>query len=452
MAYQEFPFTREKASEPPSLYAKLRRERPISKVKLPGGNYAWLLTRHEDIRVALSSAKLSVDPRTPGYPEIRRRDREATTNTKPMLVALDGSEHARLRKAVDAEFIPEAVSEQRLLIHGIVDNALDAINRRYVEQGQPFDLIEEFVAPIPIQIICKIVGVPTSDIVWLSQDTALGTDHPRDVAEDEKRLLVQYVGRLVDSRISGEDLSDRGGGKGQEEDGNKKQCESKEEEFKDKGGEYVHVHEGLISKLVRHQYETGNLSRDEIVQLVYVILTAGNAALINSLGLAVLTLFENQDELHKVRRSPLAFAPGLAAECLRYNTTSALDCRRVATDDFILAGTKIMKGDGVVCAVQSADRDERATHRPDVFDLHRKYPAQDLFGFGYGAHRCLGEYLAKTELEIALGALFKRFPGLKLHGNAEELEFTASRENIGVLRLPVFVDPNVQFHRIIMPD
>ncbi|TGJ78906.1 hypothetical protein E0Z10_g9864 [Xylaria hypoxylon] len=409
MAYQEFPFTREKAGDPPPLYAKLRRECPVSKVKLPGGNYAWLLTRHEDNQAALLSAKLSADPRTPGYPDIHRRGREAATNTKPTLVTLDGSEHARLRKALDAEFTPEAVNELRLLIHGVVDSALDGINRRYVEQEQPFDLVEEFTAPVPMQIICKIVGVPAPDVVWLSQDTALGTDHPRDAAEDEKRLLVQYVGRLVDSRISGKDVNYWEDGQDQGEDEKGRQCERKEE-----GRVSVPMHEGLISKLVRHQYETGNLSRDEIVQLVYVILTAGNAALINSIGLGVLTLFKNEDELHKVRRNPLAFAPGLAAEC-----------------------------DGVICAVQSADRDERATHRPDVFDPHRKYLAQDLLGFGYGAHRCLGEHLAKAELEIALATLFARFPGLKLHGDTEELEFTASRENMGVLKLPVFVDPNV---------
>ncbi|GAW21274.1 hypothetical protein ANO14919_107930 [Xylariales sp. No.14919] len=453
MAYQEFPFTREKAGDPPPLYAKLRRECPVSKVKLPSGNSAWLLTRHEDIRAALSSATLSADPRTPGYPEIHRRSHPAATNFKPTLVTLDGSEHARLRKALDAEFAPETVNELRLMIHGVVDNALDTINRRYVEQGQPFDLVEEFTAPVPMQIICMIVGVPAPDVVWLSQDTALGTDHPRDAVEDEKRVLVRYVSRLVDSRISGKDVNYWEGGQGPGEAEKKKQGgHEKEGGLKDKGNGCARVHEGLISKLVRHQYETGNLSRDEIVQLVYVVLTAGNAALINSIGLAVLTLFENKDELHKVRRNPLAFAPGLAAECLRYNTTSALDCRRAATDDLTLAGTTIAKGDGVICAVQSADRDERATHRPDVFDLHRKYPAHDLLGFGYGAHRCLGEHLARTELEIALATLFARFPGLKLHGDAEELEFTGPRENMGVLRLPVFVDPNVQLHRIIMPD
>ncbi len=453
MAHQEFPFAREKAGDPPHLYAKLRRECPVSKVKLPSGSYAWLLTRHEDIRAALSSAKLSADPQTPGYPEIYHRSRVAVTNMKPTLVTLDGPEHTRLRKALDAEFTPHAIDELRLLIYGVVDNALDGINRRYVEQGQPFDLVEEFTAPVPMQIICKIVGVPAPDIVWLSQDTALGTDHPRDAAEDEKQLLVRYVGRLVDSRISGRDLKPWEDGQGQEKGENKKWGGRKEErDLRDRGNECVHVHEGLISKLVRLQYETGNLSRDEIVQLVYVVLTAGNAALINSIGLGLLTLLENEDELRKVRRNPLAFAPGLAAECLRYNSTSALDCRRAVTDDLTLAGTPIAKGEGVICAVQSADRDEHATHRPDVFDLHRKYPAHDLLGFGYGAHRCLGEYLAKAELEIALATLFARFPGLKLHGTTEALEFTGPRENMGVLRLPVFVDPNVQLHRIHLPD
>ncbi|KAI0803899.1 cytochrome P450 [Xylaria sp. FL0064] len=395
MACQEFPFAREKANDPQPLYAKLRRECPICKVKLPNGNLAWLLTRHEDIRSALSSGKLSADPHAPGYPEIYHRRRAGITNTKSMLVTVDGPEHTRLRRAIDAEFMPEAVEKLRPLIHSVVDDALDVINRRYVEKGQPFDLVEEFAAPVPMRIICRIV------------DTALGTEHPRDAAEDEKQVL---------------------------------------------GSESPQVHEGLISKLVRLHYETRDLSRDEIVQLIYVVLTAGNAALINSISLGVLTLFENDNELHKVRRNPLALASGLAAECLRYNSTSALDCRRAATEDLTLAGTTISKGEGIVCAVQSADRDDRVIDRPDVFDPQRKYPAKEVLGLGYGAHRCLGEHLAKTELEIALGTLFARFPGLKLHGSAEELEFTAPKDNMGVLRLPVSVDPNVQLHRIHLPD
>ncbi|KAI1348079.1 cytochrome P450 [Xylaria sp. FL0043] len=408
MACQEFPFAREKANDPPPVYAKLRREDPVSKVKLPNGHFAWLLTRHEDIREALSSGKLSANPHAPGYPEIYHRRRGGITSTKSTLVTVDGHEHARLRGAIDADFTPEAVEKLRPLIHSVVDEALDVINRRYVKKERPFDLVEEFAAPVPMRIICRIVGVPAPDVVWLSQDTALGTEHPRDAAEDEKQVLVRYVQRLV--------------------------------------------HEGLISELIRLHYETNSLSRDEIAQLLYVVLTAGNAALINSISLGVLTLFENEGELHKVRRNPLALAPGLAAECLRYNSTSALDCRRAVTEDVTLAGTTISKGEGIICAVQSADRDDRAIDRPDVFDPQRKYPVHDVLGLGYGAHRCLGEHLAKAELEVALGTLFARFPGLKLHGSAEELEFTSPKDNMGVLRLPVSVDPNVQLHRIHMPD
>ncbi|KAI8946515.1 cytochrome P450 [Xylaria longipes] len=416
MECREFPFARERATSPPCLYLKLRRTCPVSKIKLPSGDYAWLLTAHRDIQAALSSGKLSADPRTPGYPRIRRPGCEVAKNPKPTIVTLDDPGHSRLRKVLDPEFTPEAVDGLRLLIHGVVDNALDAIDRRYAKQEQPFDLMDEFAAPVPTQVICKIVGVPAPDVEWLAQDTSLGTDHPRDAAEDEEQLLIQYIGQL------------------------------------DKGNDHVRVHEALISKLVRQQYATGNLSRDEVVQLIYIVLTAGNAALLNSIGLGVLTLFKNKEQWHKVRRNPLAFAPSLASECLRYNTTSALDCRRAATDGVVVRGRTIEKGEGVVCAVQSADRDEAITQQPGVFDVNRKYPAEDLLGFGYGAHRCLGEHLAKATLEIALGTLFARFPGLKLHGEVEDVEFTAPTEDIGVINLPVIVDPNVQLHRIIMPD
>ncbi|RYC53754.1 hypothetical protein CHU98_g12455, partial [Xylaria longipes] len=425
----------------------------VSKIKLPSGDYAWLLTAHRDIQAALSSGKLSADPRTPGYPRIRRPGCEVAKNPKPTIVTLDDPGHSRLRKVLDPEFTPEAVDGLRLLIHGVVDNALDAIDRRYAKQEQPFDLMDEFAAPVPTQVICKIVGVPAPDVEWLAQDTSLGTDHPRDAAEDEEQLLIQYIGQLVDSRIDGKDLGYWEDGQDQSKNNALKQYGLKEKsQQKDKGNDHVRVHEALISKLVRQQYATGNLSRDEVVQLIYIVLTAGNAALLNSIGLGVLTLFKNKEQWHKVRRNPLAFAPSLASECLRYNTTSALDCRRAATDGVVVRGRTIEKGEGVVCAVQSADRDEAITQQPGVFDVNRKYPAEDLLGFGYGAHRCLGEHLAKATLEIALGTLFARFPGLKLHGEVEDVEFTAPTEDIGVINLPVIVDPNVQLHRIIMPD
>ncbi|KAJ2979553.1 hypothetical protein NUW58_g7174 [Xylaria curta] len=451
MACPEFPFARDEPTHPPSQYEKLRRECPVSKVKLIGGTSAWLLTRHEDIRAVLSSDKISADPRTPGYPQIHRHSREAPTNLKPTIVILDDPKHTRLRKALDTEFTPDAIDRLRLLIHGVVDNALDVVHRRYVAQEQPFDLMDEFAAPVPTQIICKIVGVPGPDVEWLAQDTSLGTDHPRDAAEDEEQQLIRYVGRLVDSRISRKDSNHWEGGQEQDDDdGDAVKRHGLKEEGRQK--DCVNVHEGLISKLVRQHYEVGNLSRDEIVQLVYIVLTAGNAALLNSIGLGVLTLFGNEDQLYKVRRNPLAFVRGLAAECLRYNTTSAIDCRRAVVGDLKIANTTVRKGEGIICAVQSADRDEHATHRPDVFDIQREYPAEGLLGFGYGAHRCLGEHLAKTTLEIALGTLFARFPGLRLHGRIEDVEFTEPRENLGVIRLPVSVDPNVQLQRIIMPD
>ncbi|KAI1323621.1 cytochrome P450 [Xylariaceae sp. FL0255] len=415
MATLQFPFAREGTYNPPKEYEELRRQCPISKVKLPDGDEAWLLTKHDDICAVLGSDKLSADRRAPGYPEIQAHARDALRNARSTLVTLDDPDHARLRKVIEPEFASEAIEKLRLLVHGVVDRALDSIDRRHVQKKEPFDLIEEFAAPIPTQIICKIVGVPSPDVEWLAQDTSLSTDSSREAAEDEDEKLLAYLGRLVDRRIEGKDVH---------------------------GANWVR--EGLITKLVREQHASGNLTRDEIVQLVYLVLTAGNAALINSIGLAVLTLFENGEQWAAVRRNPLAFAPRLAAECLRYNAASALDCRRAATGDLTLAGKTIKKGEGVICAVQSADRDEGATPRPEAFDLHRKYDPKDLLGFGYGVHRCLGEHLARMELEIALGTLFARFPGLRSAGDLGILECTPARQNIGVLKLPVVVDTNVE--------
>ncbi|KAI1638083.1 cytochrome P450 [Biscogniauxia mediterranea] len=271
--------------------------------------------------------------------------------------SLGGPEFTRQRELLDSAFTPEVVEEMRLMIHGVVDRALDEINRKYVAPGKSFDLIEQFAAPVPMHIAYKVLGVPETDTGRLS-------------SQDE-RSLKAYVDDMVDERItepSGRESSD------------------------------------LISRLAREQYRKGLMSRDDIAELALLVLGAGHTALVNSIGLGVLTLFQHPDQWAKVRRNPLAWAPSVVHECLRYNSvSSSLMSSAPSSLDAAEEQPPITQAGNQNWNYHCQPSD------PGMFDIHRN---------GYGPPERESEHLSRLELEIALGTLFARFPGLRLDSTA----------------------------------
>lgn len=400
MAPPEFPFARDHDYQPPSLNQKLRHECPATKVKLYDGSESWLFLKHKDICQALSSEQLSADRRTPGYPEIHGGGHKAK-EAHPTFVNLDNPEHDKQRNMLEDAFTPGAVEKLKLMIQETVNHVIDHFVKKYQEQNSPIDLIEELVSPIPTQIIYRVLGVPNKDIPRLSQDSAVRTGTSRTAAEQSNQNLQDYMASLVDTRI-----------------------EKPEDD--------------MISKLASEQYRNGRLSRDDIIQISFMILTAGNAALINSIGLGVLTLLQHPDQLEELKKDS-SLVPQVVNELLRYNTTSALNSRRAVLSDTQIDGVTVQKGESVICSVQSGDRDEDKTEKPELFDIHREYSGEDVLGFGYGLHRCLGEALSRAELEAVFGTLFQKAPGLKLAVKFEELEFSDPKQNAGVTKLPVIL-------------
>ncbi|KAL8718900.1 MAG: hypothetical protein Q9225_004025 [Loekoesia sp. 1 TL-2023] len=184
------------------------------------------------------------------------------------------------------------------------------------------------------------------------------------------------------------------------------------------------------------QYKTGNLEKEDIDNLVFLILVAGNAAVTNSIAMGVVTLLQHPSQLDEFKKDP-SLAKDVVNECLRYNTASALNSRRAAKEDVVIGGKHIKKGEGVICLVQSADRDETYFKKGVQFDIHHDYNPQDTLGFGYGPHRCIAEWLARAEMEVALTTLFQRLPNLKLAVPVDQLKFTPPNQNIGITEMPV---------------
>ncbi|KAI1493384.1 cytochrome P450 [Biscogniauxia mediterranea] len=310
-------------------------------------------------------------------------------------------EFTRQRDLLDSAFTPEVVEGMRLMIHGVVDRALDEISRKYVAPGKSFDLIEQFAAPVPMQIAYKVLGVPETDTGRLS-------------SQDE-RSLKAYVDDMVDERItepSGRESSD------------------------------------LISRLAREQYRKGLMSRDDIVELALLVLGAGHTALVNSIGLGVLTLFQHPDQWAKVRRNPLAWAPSVVHECLRYNSVSSSPMSSAPSS--LVAAEEQPPPITQAAGNQNWNYYHCQPSDPGMFDIRRN---------GYGPPERESEHLSRLELEIALGTLFARFPGLRLDSTAiiddntttmSPIQSPTQGSTTAVAKLPVLVDTDAEMHRIII--
>ncbi|KAF2627237.1 cytochrome P450 [Macroventuria anomochaeta] len=400
-----FPIARAaKSNEPPKELIQLQDTCPLAKLQLFDGTPTWIATKHKDICQLLSTKGLSNERYSqPGYPELYPSGKKATAET-PTFVHLDDPKHAEQRAMIEELFTRERIAALRPEIQRIVDHVLDAIVEKGCAQG-PVDLVEDFATPIPTRIIYGILGVPEKDIPELSKASAIRLSTSGSATDAGDKHLHDYMSALVDKRIQapGDPKDD------------------------------------LISKLVVEQYRPGHVTRDDIQRLAYLVLVAGNAAVISSISLGVLTLLQNPEQLNVLKEdSSTATAVAVTEEVLRYHTPSSLNSRRVAKQDTIVGGKIIKAGEGIVGAVQAGNRDPDMFTNPHNFDIRRDIDPDKNLAFGYGPHRCQAQWLSRVELEVAFATLFKRLPKLRLAVQPEDLEYTSATQNVGVSHLPVY--------------
>ncbi|KAK5105733.1 hypothetical protein LTR62_002321 [Meristemomyces frigidus] len=394
-----FPFARHETYHPPPENAKLRRECPIAKVKLFDNSEAWILMNRKDCCAALESEHLSADRRHPAYPEIHEGGAKAKEQ-RPTFVNLDNPEHDEQRNMLESWFTHDAAEKLRPMISRVVESNVDRLVKQHGEHPEkPVDFIEEFAALVPPQVIYHVLGIPEKDIPKLSRDSEVRTSTARDAAQTSSQNLQSYMKDFVHQRV--------------------------EEPKND-----------LVSHLVVGPYKEGKLTEDDIVNLAFLVLVAGNAALINSIALGVVTLLQHPDQLDELKQTP-SLAPKVTSELLRYHTASALNSRRAVKEDTEIGGQPMKKNDKLICSVQSADRDEDYFKDPSRFDMHRPLNPADTLGFGWGPHRCQGEWLSRVELETVFGTLFTRLPNLRLAVAVHDLDYSPPTQNVGITKMPV---------------
>ncbi|MEW2283936.1 cytochrome P450 [Streptomyces sp. NPDC047841] len=389
-----FPQDRTCPYHPPTGYGSLRDGRPLSRVTLYDGREVWLVTGYSTARALLADPRLSTERRRPGFPMPTPRF-EAGRDRRVALLGVDDPEHHRQRRMLIPSFTVKRAAALRPWIQRIVDELLDAM----VAQGPPAELVSAFALPVPSMVICGLLGVPYADHEFFEEQSRRLLRGPTaaDTVEARNRLE-DYLGGLIDAKA------------GEAEPG-----------------------DGILDELVHDRLRTGELDRADVLSLAMILLVAGHETTANMISLGTYTLLRHPGRLAELRADP-ALLPAVVEELMRM-LSIAEGLQRVALEDIEIDGTTIRAGDGVLFGTSVINRDTSVYDDPDALDFHRS--DRHHVAFGFGIHQCLGQNLARAELEIALGSLFTRLPELRLAAPAEEIPFKPGDTIQGMLELPV---------------
>ncbi|SDH57522.1 cytochrome P450 [Nonomuraea jiangxiensis] len=389
----EFPGVRAAScpfDPPPALHA-LQREGPLVRVRLWDGSTPWLVTRYTEQRALLADRRVSADITRPGYPS------PAPVRGGPLsFILMDDPEHARLRRMVQAAFTVRRTETMRPAIQRIVDDLIDAM----LAGPKPVDLVEAFALPVPSLVICELLGVPYAD---------------HDFFQDNSRTIIRRGAPPEERFAAGRRLTDYLDG-------------LVAEKLRNPGDD-------LLSKVAARVAE-GELTRQEAAGMGVLLLVAGHETTANMIALGTLALLRNPGQLALLRESddPTLVA-GAAEELLRYLNITHSGRRRVALEDIEIAGQVIRAGEGMIMANDLGNRDPEVFPDPDELDIRRD--ARRHVAFGFGVHQCLGQPLARVELQVVYSTLYRRIPTLSLATDLDRIPFKHDGQVYGVYELPV---------------
>lgn len=378
---------------PPALMQKLVEGR-LAKVRLTDGSTPWLVTRFEDQRMLLADKRISADISRPGYPSPGRVD--DGSSSKISFILMDDPEHNRLRRMVTAPFTVRRMKEMRPAVQRIVDDRIDEL----LAGPKPVDLVEAFALPVPSLVICELLGVPYEDHKFFQQNSSAIIKVSQDRSQTMAAMgaLFGYLNDLMGRKLQ-------------------------------------HPEEDLLSGLAG-RVKAGELTRMEAAQMGMLLLIAGHETTANMIALGTLALFEHPDQFALLRETDdPELINSAVEELLRYLTITHRGRPRAVIEDIELDGQVIKAGEGIIFANELANRDPAAFAEPDRLDLSRD--ARTHLAFGFGAHQCLGQPLARLELTVVLSTLYKRIPTLRLATEPDKINYKQDGQVYGVYELPV---------------
>jgi cytochrome P450 len=378
--------------DPVGFFARLRESRPVAPVRMPGYGRAWIVTRYADVRTVLTDPRLAKDVhRWPGGG--RSRPSEATGVGAHMLHA-DPPEHTRLRRLVQKVFTPRRAAlrpRAEEIAAGLLDEMAAA-------GGDVIDLLGAYARPLPIAVLCELLGIPVADRAQIAL-TVAAYDDRAEHQRVERELAAYFTGLIAAKRADpGDDL---------------------------------------VSALVVAGDKAGaadRLTGNELLSTIFLLVMAGFDTTVNLIASGTLALLTHPAEKSRLRQD-LSLLPAAVGELLRFTNPVNHANDRFTTQDVPVGGVVIPAGEWVFPAVSSADRDPAQFPHPDRLDLSRDTSGH--LAFGHGVHHCLGAPLARMEAEVALGALLARFPETSLAVSPAELRWRPVSLMNGLESLPV---------------
>ncbi|WP_327281913.1 MULTISPECIES: cytochrome P450 [unclassified Streptomyces] len=387
-----FPQDRTCPYHPPTAYDPLREGRPLSRVTLFDGRSVWVVTGHPEARALLSDGRLSANRQNEAFPNPTKRFK-GLQNRRTALLGVDDPEHNVQRRMLIPSFTLKRTAALRPAIQQTVDRLIDEM----VARGPQAELVNDFALPVPSMVICALLGVPYGDHEFFEAQSRRLLRGPElaDV-EDARDQINGYLADLIERKRT-------------------------------------HPGEGLLDELVASRLETGETDVEELVSLAAILLIAGHETTANMISLGTFTLLRHPEQLAELRADPSLIT--VAVEELMRFLSIADGMLRVATEDIEIGGVTIRADDGVVFSTSVINRDAAVFAEPDALDWHRS--ARHHVAFGFGIHQCLGQNLARAEMEIALGTLFARLPGLRLAAEPDRIPFRPGDTIQGMVELPV---------------
>lgn len=394
-------------ADPCGGYGRLREQAPVVRAPFMGES-TWMVTRYAELRAMLTDPRFVSSPASvrglhvPDPLEEASRSIGLFEEDFPYLLCslarTDPPNHSRLRKLIARAFTVRRVAELRPRIETIVQGLLDDISTG----PEPVDLIEGFCSPLPTPVICEMVGVPeTERLAWLEWRRVVIAQDPEQ-AGPATHKMIESMKALVEARRAAPT-------------------------------------DDLLSALIRVRDEDDDrLSDEELISLIVSLALGGQESTVHLIGNSILALLGVPDQATLLRDRPELW-PSAVQELLRCHSELLVSGPRYAAEDVEIGGVLIKAGEKVFPALLAANYDPRQHTEPDRLDVARQ-PAgrgDNHLSFGHGAHYCLGAALVRQEAEVALRALFDRFPGLRLAVPEAELEWEPSTGFRRLIRLPV---------------
>lgn len=383
------PTKRDDPFDPPT---ELRGRPPVSPLLFAGGAVGWLVTSYAEARAVLTDPRFSADRSLAESPLRPVPTRFRQRGTPPgMFNSMDPPLHTRYRKMLTGQFTVRRMKELEPRIECIVSDTLQSM----YDAHPPVDLVSSFALPVPMMVICELLGVPYEHRPEFQRIAAVLLNVESSVGQlmatvDELR---EYMLRVVKMKRRTPDKA-------------------------------------LISGLL----SATDLSDEELINISQVLLLAGHETSANMLGLGTFALLQHPDEWNKLRAEP-SLLPSAVEELLRYLTIAHMGPVRAALEEIELAGITVRKGQTILVSLPLANRDTDLLEDGDTMDVARTRTHH--LAFGYGVHQCIGQQLARVEMLIGFRQLLERFSDLRLAVDPSEVAMRSDMLVYGVHRLPV---------------